>query len=149
MSMGRDYVSELRLLTGLLFILQVIHEHVELRWNDNDEGNRTTRRETCPSATLSATCTELRVNPGLRGKRPATNRLSHGTATSGKISWKCNFFECIREAAAGYLSKYDSKVSITSTVFHLYSLDTQKPSYDKKRMLYIGICISELNGDEF
>jgi hypothetical protein len=41
------------------------------------------RRETCPSATLSTTNPAritLGANTGLRGKRPATNRLSHGTA---------------------------------------------------------------------
>ena len=38
---------------------------------------------TCPSATLSTinlTWTDTGSNPGLRGERPATNRLSHGTA---------------------------------------------------------------------
>ena len=45
--------------------------------------NRSTRRKTCPSATLSTinpTWTEPGSNPGLRGERLATNRLSHGTA---------------------------------------------------------------------
>jgi hypothetical protein len=39
--------------------------------------------KTCPSATLSTTnptWTESGSNPGFRGGRPATNRLSHGTA---------------------------------------------------------------------
>jgi hypothetical protein len=45
--------------------------------------NRSTRRETCLSATFSTTnptWTDPGSNPGLRGERPATNRLSHGTA---------------------------------------------------------------------
>jgi hypothetical protein len=45
--------------------------------------NRRTRRKTCPSATLSTTnptCIDPGANPGLRGERPATNDLSHGTA---------------------------------------------------------------------
>jgi hypothetical protein len=46
--------------------------------------NRSTRREkTCPGATLSTknpTWTDPGSNPGLSGERPATNRLSHGTA---------------------------------------------------------------------
>jgi hypothetical protein len=45
--------------------------------------NRITRRKTCPSATLSTTnptFIEPGANPGLRGERPATNDLSHGTA---------------------------------------------------------------------
>jgi hypothetical protein len=45
--------------------------------------NRSTRRKTCPSATLSTTnptWTDPGSNPGLRGERPAANSLSHGTA---------------------------------------------------------------------
>jgi hypothetical protein len=45
--------------------------------------NRSTRGETCPSATLATTnptWTDPGSNPDLRGERPATNRLSHGTA---------------------------------------------------------------------
>jgi hypothetical protein len=45
--------------------------------------NRSTRRETCPSATMSSTnptYTEPGANSGLRGERPATNRLSYDTA---------------------------------------------------------------------
>jgi hypothetical protein len=47
--------------------------------------NRRTRGKTCPSATLSTThptWTDPGFNLGLRGERPATNRLSHGTAIS-------------------------------------------------------------------
>jgi hypothetical protein len=39
--------------------------------------------KTCPSATLSTknpTWTDPGSNPGLRDEKPATNRLSHGTA---------------------------------------------------------------------
>jgi hypothetical protein len=45
--------------------------------------NRSNRGKTCPSATLSTTnpiWTDSGSNPGLRGDRPATNRLRHGTA---------------------------------------------------------------------
>jgi hypothetical protein len=45
--------------------------------------NRITRGKTCPSATLSTTnptWTNMGSNPGLQGERPATKRLSHGTA---------------------------------------------------------------------
>jgi hypothetical protein len=40
MSMGWDNVSELRPLTGLLFILQMIYGDGELRWNDIDKRKR-------------------------------------------------------------------------------------------------------------
>ena len=45
--------------------------------------NRSTRRKTCPSATLSTTnqtWADPKSNPGLRGERPSTNHLSYGTA---------------------------------------------------------------------
>jgi hypothetical protein len=48
--------------------------------------NRSTRRKTRPSATLSTTNpthTAPGSNPGLRDERPAANRLSHGTAFGG------------------------------------------------------------------
>jgi hypothetical protein len=44
--------------------------------------------ENLPSATLSTTnptWIDPGANPGLRGKRPATNRLSHGTALASTI----------------------------------------------------------------
>ena len=45
--------------------------------------NPSTRGKTCPSATLStknSSWTDQGSNPGLRGERPATNSLNHGTA---------------------------------------------------------------------
>ena len=53
--------------------------------------NRSSRGKTCPSATLSTTnptWTDPGSNPGLRGERPATNRLSHGTAMSHLLMGK-------------------------------------------------------------
>jgi hypothetical protein len=80
---GETYVSELLPLTDILFIPQMIYEYGERRWNDIDRGNRRTRRKACPSATLSTTnptWIDPGANSGLRGERPASNRLSHGTA---------------------------------------------------------------------
>jgi hypothetical protein len=45
--------------------------------------NLSTRRKTCPSATLSTTnptWNDPGSKPGLRGERPETNGLSHGMA---------------------------------------------------------------------
>jgi hypothetical protein len=50
--------------------------------------NRSTRGKTCPSATFSTTnptWTDSESNPVHRGKRPATNRLSHGTTQFGVL----------------------------------------------------------------
>jgi hypothetical protein len=51
--------------------------------------NRRTRGKTCPSATLSITnptWTDPGSNPGLRGRRPAANRLRHGTARTSNVT---------------------------------------------------------------
>jgi hypothetical protein len=64
------------------FLYQVL-QVMEHQWNEIDREKPTTRRKTCPSATLSTTnptWTDPGSKPGLRGVRPATNPLSHGTA---------------------------------------------------------------------
>jgi hypothetical protein len=59
---------------------------MEHRWNEIDRGKlKYLGVKTCPSATLSTTnltWTEPGSNPGFRGERPVTNRLSHGTAVT-------------------------------------------------------------------
>jgi hypothetical protein len=60
------------------------------RWNEIDRGKPMYSRKTCPSVTLSTTnptWTEPGSNPGLRGGRPATNRLSLGTAYVSVSIW--------------------------------------------------------------
>jgi hypothetical protein len=82
-SMGRDYVSELRPPTGILFAFQVIYEYGELLRNSIDRGNAKNWGKTCPRATSSITnviWTDPGANPGLCGDGPATKRLSHDTA---------------------------------------------------------------------
>jgi hypothetical protein len=52
-------------------------------------GKQSTRRKTCPNAALSTTnptcCPD--ANPGRRGGKPATNRLSYGTVMSPIKTW--------------------------------------------------------------
>jgi hypothetical protein len=61
---------------------------VEWKWQGKTEVLRGNIR---PSTTTSPTWTEPESNSGLRGERPATNRLSHGTTfprlTSSMISF--------------------------------------------------------------
>jgi hypothetical protein len=84
-AIGRDFVSvELRPLTDPLSIPQMIHEWI---WSSGGMiltgENRKNGRKTCPNATLSIinpTGTDLVASPGLRGEKPATNRLSYGAA---------------------------------------------------------------------
>jgi hypothetical protein len=56
------------------------------------------RRKTRPSATLSTvnpTGTDLGMNPGLRGEKPASKRLSYGTARL-----KCNKANILQKVTA-------------------------------------------------
>jgi hypothetical protein len=70
-------------LMGPLSSSQMMHEWI---WSSREiiltGRNRRTRRKSCPSVTLSTNPTwiVLDANPGLRGGKPATNRLSCGTA---------------------------------------------------------------------
>jgi hypothetical protein len=73
MSMGWNYVSELRLPTGLLFIPQVIFKYGEPRWNIDREKPRNSEKN-------PHTAWHPGANLGLRGERPVTNRLGHSTA---------------------------------------------------------------------
>jgi hypothetical protein len=62
---------------------------VERWWNDIDGGKLKYWEKTCTSATFSATnltWTDLGSNLDLRGERPATDRLSDGTAFRLKIT---------------------------------------------------------------
>jgi hypothetical protein len=52
---------------------------------------RNTPRKTCPSATVfttNSTWTGRGLNPGFRGERPATNRVSFGIADYQLLIWK-------------------------------------------------------------
>jgi hypothetical protein len=72
------------LLTLAYYAFPRWYEFEKQRWNDILTGeDRISRRKTCPSATLSATnptWIDPSANPGLRGERPETKGLSHGTA---------------------------------------------------------------------
>jgi hypothetical protein len=58
--------------------------HMEPRWNDDiDRGKLKNSEKTYPSVTFfirNPIFTDTDANPGLDSVRPATNRLSHGTA---------------------------------------------------------------------
>jgi hypothetical protein len=77
--------------------------------------NRSTWRKPCPSATLSTTnptWTEPGSNPGLRDRRPATNRLSHGTAN---IHYICVLFT----AFVGCYRDYINVLYIHNILLHI------------------------------
>jgi hypothetical protein len=60
------------------------------RWNENWQRKPKYSKKTCPSATLpttNPTWPDLGSNPGSRGGKPATNRLSYGTAFDPQLMW--------------------------------------------------------------
>jgi hypothetical protein len=74
-------------------------------WNEDWQRKPKYSEKTCPSASLSTT-NPTRIdqgsNPGSRGGKPATNRLSYGTACINMKVWKqmlyiiCQFFFKVR-----------------------------------------------------
>jgi hypothetical protein len=57
-------------------------------WNIDWQGKPKYSEKTCHSATLSTNRTWL--DPGRRGGKPATNRLSYGVAFLGRLVFKVN-----------------------------------------------------------
>jgi hypothetical protein len=79
---------------------------------------RSTRGKTCPSATLSTTnptWTDLGSSPGLRGGRPATNRLSQGTTLDTIYKLSKN----IRVYGWRYLNLTALACELKTIIFHL------------------------------
>jgi hypothetical protein len=75
---------------GILYQTRMIDDdYGAVRGMRIGRGNRSTRRKPCPSATSSTTnptWPDLGSNPGRRGGKPATNRLSYGTALPRLLS---------------------------------------------------------------
>jgi hypothetical protein len=90
MSIGRGCVSELRPPTGLLFIAQVIYECEKPWCNDINNGEPKTSEKNLYHCHFVKHKYHPGANPGLRGERPATNGLSHGTASKFKDFYRYN-----------------------------------------------------------
>jgi hypothetical protein len=88
MRYGETVHLTLRPLTGPLYQPRMIKWWVwSSRWNENKQGNPKYSDKSCPSATLftkNLTLLDLGSNPGRRCGKPATNRLSYGTALCHK-----------------------------------------------------------------
>jgi hypothetical protein len=96
--------------------------------------NRSTREKTCPSATLSTTnpiWTDPESNPGLRGGRPAVNRLSHGTALT--CSYICMYINAV--AGSVMLCLQHDFYNIIFKIKHKLFIDSRSnpPSPPKKK----------------
>jgi hypothetical protein len=66
-----------------------------IRWNENWQGKPKYSEKTCPSATLSTTnptWPDPGLNPGRRGGKPATNRLSYGAALTAQVKYTLHRF---------------------------------------------------------
>jgi hypothetical protein len=94
--------------------------------------NRRTRGKACHRTTLSTTnptWNDPRSNPGLRGGRPAANRLSHGTAICVClcvcVCWHdltvslCKFKEGRRWRPTYWLTRLQKEVSLRSILVHV------------------------------
>jgi hypothetical protein len=71
------------------------------RWNENWQGKPKYSEKICPSVTLSITdptWPDLGSNPGHPGGKPATNRLSYGTASECNLAMKSYLPEVISSA---------------------------------------------------
>jgi hypothetical protein len=96
--------------------------------------NRRTRRETCPSATLSTTnptWIDQGANPGLRGERPATNDLSHVTAlrcilSRAKVSFAAFRVSSAFQAAYMSLSSPSTAVCLWQSPLHSSACSHQR-----------------------
>jgi hypothetical protein len=75
--------AELRPLMGPVSIPHMTRVKMDQRWKVMTGESRRTRRNPCPNAThvtKSQIWADMDMNQGLRGGKPATNGLSHGTA---------------------------------------------------------------------
>jgi hypothetical protein len=81
MSMGWDYVSELRPPTGLLFIPRCFMS-MENHGGITLTGKPRKSKENMSQCQFVHHKSRMDTNPGLHGERPENNRLSHVTATS-------------------------------------------------------------------
>jgi hypothetical protein len=60
-------------------------------WNKDWQGNLKYSEKICPISTLSTTnptWLDPDLNPGRRGRKPATNRLRYGAALRPRLRWK-------------------------------------------------------------
>jgi hypothetical protein len=74
--------------TVLLYLPRVIVRMENFRWNEDWQGKPKYSKKTCPDATLSTTnptWPDPGSNPGRRGGKPATNRLSYGAALAPRL----------------------------------------------------------------
>jgi hypothetical protein len=88
-----------RPLTDLLYQPRAIDECGAAGGMRIGRGNRSTRKKTCPSSTLSTThptWPDLGSNPSRRCGKPATNRLSYGTAYSLTLLYKLSSHRYVR-----------------------------------------------------
>jgi hypothetical protein len=100
---------------------------MEQRRNDIDRGKpKGSEKLTCPSATLSTiklSWTALGTNPGLRGEKPVTNRLSFGTAVNRSYYTTVqvighnhhtafHFFACMNNIKMGSVSTNNSHFQV-------------------------------------
>jgi hypothetical protein len=121
-------------------------------WNANWQRKPKYSEKTCPSATLSntnPTWTDPGSNPGRRGGKPATNRLSYGTThqlykrtgTAIKVRphyWRIRERQCTKNAYLRLSTPLILKVSVSilwPTCFRSIKFWSDHPSFTISRHL--------------
>jgi hypothetical protein len=84
-------------------------------WNEDWQGKPKYSEKTCPSATLSTTnpaWPDPGSNPGRRGGKPATNRLSYGAAPT--VPYPCDTRNAVLASHCAHAMECKSSIQLTS-----------------------------------
>jgi hypothetical protein len=102
MLMEWDYVSELRPLTGLLFIPRIIYKYVEPRWNDTDRRRPNTVKNLSHYHFVHHKF-HTDANKFLRGERPAAKSKAHLLSFQNSLFQVCHIS---KEFLAAFLLQF-------------------------------------------
>jgi hypothetical protein len=101
-------------------------------WNEDWQGKPKFLEKTCPSATLSTT-NPTWPDPGRRGGKPATNRLSYGAAPRKNVTKYVSYFPIILCKCCSSAFKLVMTTSSTSFPFTSYNHHVILPMLHRHR----------------
>jgi hypothetical protein len=108
MSMGRDYASELRPPTGLLFIPQVIYEYGEPRCNDINRENRKISEKIAPLTFRSP-----QIPYGVSRARTRASTVTGRRLTVWVMPWPSVLLEaCVRNCFVGCTVRFPRSLEV-------------------------------------
>jgi hypothetical protein len=144
----------------MIMIMFVLFQVMEQRWNEIDRGKPKYSGKTCSRATLlttNSTWTDPGSNPGLRGGRPAANRVSLARPLGGSLWSDLGFLPFVRKGSGttmvkGVVKRVISDAQIkheVSTVRLVASYITHRPAMSckkDKRYSFDCTCLLEYRG---